>query len=165
MTESLFNDKTKFIEKDLRTKSIEELLFIYYNVEKYVFQIMEDEEEESLKLFENLKKNINDLDNNNKEYKNVLKEIDDLNSKIIDKEKNIEQLLNEKLDLEKKNSKQFIYDLLTKKIDEKYKKPKEELVKDFSQKKISFQEYIQKFKELGSKYFYYNNLAQQLEKV
>jgi hypothetical protein len=105
MTESLFNDKTKFIEKDLRTKSIEELLFIYYNVEKYVFQIMEDEEEESLKLFENLKKNINDLDNNNKEYKNVLKEIDDLNSKIIDKEKNIEQLLNEKLDLEKKKFK------------------------------------------------------------
>ena len=32
MNESLFNDKTKFIEKDLRTKSIDELLFIYYNV-------------------------------------------------------------------------------------------------------------------------------------
>ena len=61
---------------------------------------MEDEKEESLNLFENLKKNINDLDNNNKEYKNVLKEIDDLNSKLIDKEKSIEQLLNEKLDLE-----------------------------------------------------------------
>ena len=43
---TLIKEKNQQINMDLRSKSIDELLYIYFNIEKYVFEMMKDEKEE-----------------------------------------------------------------------------------------------------------------------
>ena len=50
-------------------------------------------------------------------------------------------------------------------IDEKYSKPKHKLVNDFIEKRISYDDYIQQFKDLGMKHHYYTLLVDKLEKM
>ena len=55
---NLIKEKNLQINQDLRSRSIDELLYIYFNTEKYVFEMMNNEKKENLKLIENLKNKI-----------------------------------------------------------------------------------------------------------
>ena len=161
----LIKDKNQQINQDLRSKSIDELLYIYFNIEKYVFDMMKDEKEENLQLIEDLRNKVRELDQNKASYRTIINELNQYNPKINEKEKEIEDLLNKKDELNQKNTKKNLIENIKQKINENYKKPKDQIIKDFFHKKITYEEYMEKFKETAFKYYYYNLMAQQVDKI
>ena len=160
--DSLIKSKLTLIENDLKGKSIDDLLYIYFNTEKYTFNFLNEEKNENQKLIENLNRDLLQMDNNKNEYQNYTKQIEQLKSSILEKERNISNLLNEKRELEQKNNKQHIIEVLKKKIEEKYEIPKKQLINDLMNKKLSFEEYTEHYKELGKNYYYYNLLLKEI---
>ena len=139
--DSLIKSKLTLIENDLKGKSIDDLLYIYFNTEKYTFNFLNEEKNENQKLIENLNRDLLQMDNNKNEYQNYIQQIKQLKSSILEKERNISNLLNEKRELEQKNNKQHIIEVLKKEIEEKYEIPKKQLINDLMNKKLSFEEY------------------------
>ena len=162
---NLIKEKNLQINQDLRSRSIDELLYIYFNIEKYVFEMMDNEKKENLKLIENLKNKVKELDKNKASYRNALKEWNKYKVKIKEKEKEIQDLLKKKDELEQKNTKKNLIEIINKKINENYKKPKDMLYKDFFKKKITLEEYMEKFKLAGFNYYYHNLMSQQIDKI
>ena len=162
--DSLIKSKLTLIENDLKGKSIDDLLYIYFNTEKYTFNFLNEEKNENQKLIENLNRDLLQMDNNKNEYQNYIQQIKQLKSSILEKERNISNLLNEKRELEQKNNKQHIIEVLKKEIEEKYEIPKKQLINDLMNKKLSFEEYTEHYKELGKNYYYYNQLVKEISK-
>ena len=162
---NLIKEKNLQINQDLRSRSIDELLYIYFNTEKYVFEMMNNEKKENLKLIENLKNKIKELDKNKASYINALKELNQYKVKINEKEKEIQDLFKKKDELDQKNTKKNLIEIINKKINENYKKPKDMLYKDFFKKKITLEEYMEKFKLAGFNYYYHNLMSQQIDKI
>ena len=160
----LIKNKNQQINQDLRSKSIDELLYIYFNIEKYVFDMMKDEKEENLQLIEDLRNKVRELDQNKASYRTIINELNQYNPKINEKEKEIEDLLNKKDELNQKNTKKNLIENIKQK-NNKNNKPKDQIIKDFFHKKITFEEYMDKFKEAAFKYYYYNLMAQQVDKI
>jgi len=160
--DSLIKSKLTLIENDLKGKSIDDLLYIYFNTEKYTFNFLNEEKNENQKLIENLNRDLLQMDNNKNEYQNYIQQIKQLKSSILEKERNISNLLNEKRELEQKNNKQHIIEVLKKEIEEKYEIPKKQLINDLMNKKLSFEEYTEHYKELGKNYYYYNLLLKEI---
>lgn len=161
--DSLIKSKLTLIENDLKGKSIDDLLYIYFNTEKYTFNFLNEEKNENQKLIENLNRDLLQMDNNKNEYQNYIQQIEQLKSSILEKERNISNLLNEKRELEQKNNKQHIIEVLKKEIEEKYEIPKKQLINDLMNKKLSFEEYTEHYKELGKNYYYYNLLLKEIK--
>jgi len=147
--EKLLSEKIEKIKNDLKNKKLEELLSINDNIEKYVNNYVQQEEKE----IENIKKEINEQIN-----------INQLKNSIVQKQKEIQILLEQKKNLEKQYSKDKIINQLKQEIEEKYNKPKHQLINDLAKGKINFEEYIQQFKIYGMKYNYYLLLIEELEK-
>ena len=147
--EKLLSEKIEKIKNDLNNKKLEELLSINDNIEKYVNNYVQQEEKE----IENIKKEINEQIN-----------INQLKNSIVQKQKEIQILLEQKKNLEKQYSKDKIINQLKQEIEEKYNKPKHQLINDLANGKINFEEYIQQFKIYGMKYNYYLLLIEELEK-
>ena len=147
--EKILEQKLELIKKDMNDKTLEELLSINDNVENYVNNYVKQEENE----IENLKKEIN-----------VQMNINQLKNTIEQKQKEIQFLLAEKKKLENEYSKDKIIYQLNEEIEEKYNKPKHQLINDLAKGKINFEEYIQKFKLYGMKYNYYILLIEEVEK-
>ena len=160
--DSLIKSKLTLIENDLKGKSIDDLLYIYFNTEKYTFNFLNEEKNENQKLIENLNRDLLQMDNNKNEYQNYIQQIEQLKSSILEKERNISNLLNEKRELEQKNNKQNKIEVLKKEIEEKYEIPKKQLINDLMNKKLSFEEYTEHYKELGKNYYYYNLLLKEI---
>ena len=162
---NLIKEKNLQINQDLRSRSIDELLYIYFNTEKYVFEMMNNEKKENLKLIEDLKNKGRELDKNKASYRNALKELNQYKVKINEKEKEIQDLFKKKDELDQKNTKKNLIEIINKKINENYKKPKDMLYKDFFKKKITLEEYMEKFKLAGFNYYYHNLMSQQIDKI
>ena len=163
--ESLIRNKITQIENDLKGKSIDDLIYIYYNTEKYAFNFLNEEKNENSKLIKNLNNKLSEINKIKNEYDSHCQQIKQLISSIEEKEQNIKNLLNEKRQLEQKNNKQHIIQTLTNEIDEKYKKPKQQLLNDLMNRKITFEEYTERFKKFGKNYYYYNILVQQINNL
>ena len=163
--DALIKKKLNQIENDLKGKSLDDLLYIYYNTEKYTFNFLNEEKNENSALINNLNKKLSEVDKSKNENENYIAQINQLKNQIEEKEKNIKKLLNEKRILEQKNNKQNIINALNKEIDEKYKNPKKQLLNDIINKKISFEEYTERFKELGKNYYYYDILVKQINNL
>ena len=147
--EKLLSEKIDLIKNDLKNKNLEELFMINDNIEKYANNYFKKEEKE----IENIKKEINEQIN-----------INQLKNSIIQKQKEIQILIDQKKNLEKQYSKNKIIKQLKDEIEEKYNKPKHQLINDLAKGKINFEEYIQKFKLYGMKYNYYILLIEEVEK-
>ena len=147
--EKILEQKLELIKKDMNDKTLEELLSINDNVENYVNNYVKQEENE----IENLKKEIN-----------VQMNINQLKNTIEQKQKEIQFLLAEKKKLENEYSKDKIICQLNEEIEEKYNKPKHQLINDLANKKINFEQYIERFKFYGMKYNYYKLLIEELKK-
>ena len=110
---NLTKSKMTLIENDLKGKSIDDLLYIYYNTEKYAFNFLNEEKNENKQLIENLNGQLSEIENNKNEFQNYIQQIQQLKSLIVEKENNISRLLNEKRQLEQKNNKQYIIQILS----------------------------------------------------
>lgn len=172
MMENFLNSKeneikkiTSNIETDLKTKNLKDLLFIYYNTEKYAYDFFEPQRKENENLLaevEDLVTKVNTFQRN-KQY--IQSQVEMYQKEIDEKEKNLIQLTQEKGLLERSLDKNSIIKQLRLEIEEQYNKPKSKLINDFIDKKISYEEYIKEFKELGVKYHYYSILVDKLEKA
>ena len=153
------------IEIDLRNKTIPELLYIYYNTEEFAYNYMSQKRRENENLLadiEDMTAKVESFQQDQFYYKG---QIEGCQQQIEEKERNIQNLIKEKMSLERKFDKNEIVRTLKSEIDEKYSKPKHRLVNDFIEKKISYDDYVQQFKELGMKYHYYTLLVDKLEKM
>ena len=147
--EKILEQKLELIKNDLKDKTLEELLLINDNIENYVSNYVKQEENE----VENLKNEINQQVN-----------ITELKYTIEQKQKEIQNLLEEKKKLESEYSKDKIINQLNQEIEEKYNRPKHQLINDLANKKINFAQYIEQFKLYGMKYNYYKLLLEELKK-
>ena len=66
--------------------------------------------------------------------------------------------------LESEYSKDKIINQLNQEIEEKYNRPKHQLINDLANKKINFDQYIEQFKLYGMKYNYYKLIIEELKK-
>ena len=105
INDNLTKSKMTLIENDLKGKSIDDLLYIYYNTEKYAFNFLNEEKNENKQLIENLNGQLSEIENNKNEFQNYIQQIQQLKSLIVEKENNISRLLNEKRQLEQKYNK------------------------------------------------------------
>lgn len=156
---------TSNIEADLKTKNLKDLLWIFYNAEKYAYGFFESQRKENENLLvevEDLVAKANSIQSN-KQY--IQSQVEMYKKQIEEKEQNLIQLMQEKALLDRTLDKNSIIKQLRLEIEEQYNKPKSKLINDFIDKKISYDEYIKEFKELGVKYHYYTILVDKLEKI
>jgi len=146
--EQILSQKIEMIKNDMKTKKLEELLEINDHVENYVDNYVKQEQLEIEKI--------------QKEIDNQV-EINKLKLAIEKKQKDVQNLLEEKRKLEKEFSKDKIINQLKQEIEEKYNKPKHLLINELKNGNINFEQYIQKFKEYGMKYNYYSLIIEELK--
>ena len=146
--EQILSQKIEMIKNDMKTKKLEELLEINDHVENYVDNYVKQEQLEIEKI--------------QKEIDNQV-EINKLKLAIEKKQKDVQNLLEEKKKLEKEFSKDKIINQLKQEIEEKYNKPKHLLINELKNGNINFEQYIQKFKEYGMKYNYYSLIIEELK--
>lgn len=153
------------IEIDLRNKTIPELLFIYYNTEQYAYNYMSQQRRENENLLADIEEMTAKVESFQQDQFYYKSQIEGCQQQIEEKEQNIQNLIREKMSLERKFDKNEIVRKLRSEIDEKYSKPKHKLVNDFIEKRISYDDYIHQFKDLGMKHHYYTLLVDKLEKM
>ncbi len=62
INDNLTKSKMTLIENDLKGKSIDDLLYIYYNTEKYAFNFLNEEKNENKQLIENLNGQLSEIE-------------------------------------------------------------------------------------------------------
>lgn len=139
-------------------KSIEDLLFIYYNLEQYSFEFLKKEQSENERLLCEVNELYQQLQSRQTDFSVYQKEIEQT-------EKEIESLQKQKGQFEKKYHKEEIIAKLDKYIEEKFHKPKSQLIADFHNKKIGFEEYKVQFKESAMNYYYYTIIKEKLNAI
>ena len=71
INDNLTKSKMTLIENNLKGKSIDDLLYIYYNTEKYAFNFLNEEKNENKQLIENLNGQLSEMENKKMNFKYI----------------------------------------------------------------------------------------------
>ena len=88
--------------------------------------------------------------------------LDDYKKQYAIKEAELFKLKDEKKKIDSQITVEGLQSNLKKHIDVKYAKPKQQLVNDFLANKVGLNEFVDKFKDLNSKYHYYSIIKDKL---
>lgn len=152
------NNVTREFMQTLKGKSIDDLLFVYYNLDHYSFDFLKKERSENERLLNEVNDLYLQLQSRKADFSGYQKEIEET-------EKSIESLHKQKSQYDKLYQKDEIMGKLDKYIEEKLYKPKSQLISDFHNKKIEYDEYKNKFKELALNYYYYTIIREKLNSI
>ena len=115
-----------------------------------------------MKLANDLHEKLGKMKSNSEKHQNLKLQMDEVKDQLNEKETILNSLVEQKNALNKQFDKQGILKNLKKELDEKYKKPKDMLVEEVTKKKISLDDFREKFKEIGYNYSYHEILYQKL---
>ena len=150
------------LKDDLKSKSIEELIYLNFNPSFYIeksTQALRQENEQLISELNELNKN---YQANKLEYDNIIKMLDDYKKQYAVKEGELYNLINEKKKIDSQITVEGLQNALKKHIDVKYAKPKQQLINDFLGSKIGLNEFVDKFKELNENFHYYSIIRDKL---
>ena len=162
MNENNEQNLIKEIRADLEKKSIEELIYINFNPEHYVVQFTQNNRNANEALINEVKQLSMCYENKKMEYENVRGNSENYKMQYEQKEKELRELTNQKQRIDGQLSVDKLILEMGKFIEENYQKPKSQLISDFMSKKITLDEFQEKFKELTKNYHYYSIIKDKL---
>lgn len=150
------------LAKDLSTRSLEELIYIHFNQDEYMFDFTKKQREKNMQLFQEVTELSNTNENLKNQYENSKTII--LENKFIceQSENELREITNQKQLLDGRFTVECLMDEMKKNIDENYQKPRQRLVNEFNSKQIDFDNFKNKFKDLSMKYHYHNIIKEKL---
>jgi len=148
--------------KDLSNKSIEELIYINFNQDEYIFDFAKKQRERNQQLFQEVTELSNITESLKNEYESMKTSISDFKTKYEESEKELRELYNQKEIIDGKFTVEALIEEMKKNIDENYQKPRQKLVNEFNNKLIDFDKFKENFKDLSMKYHYHNIIKEKL---
>jgi hypothetical protein len=153
---------TQELVKDLNNKSIEELIFINFNQDDYVYEFTNKQRQNNAQLLQEVSGLSENTEKLKAQYEEIKAKIDDTKKQYEEKEKELREVYNQKQLLDSKFTVEKLIEEIKKNIDENYQKPRQKLINEFLSKKIDFETFKENFKELSMKYHYYNLIKDKL---
>ena len=148
--------------KDLSNKSIEELIYINFNQDEYIYDYSKKQREKNLQLFQEVTELSTITENLKNEYEELKTSISDFKNKYEESEKELRELYKQKQIIDGRFTVEALIDEMKKNVDENYQKPRQKLVNEFNSKQIDFEKFKENFKELSMKYHYHNIIKEKL---
>ena len=150
------------LKEDLKSKSIEELIYLNFNPSFYIeksTQALRDENERLLSELNELNKS---YQTNKLQYDNIINMLNDYKRQYEIKEKELYKLIEEKRKIDGQITLDVLQNALKQHIDNKYAKPKQKLINDFLSSKINLNEFTEQFKQLNENFHYYSIIKDKL---
>ncbi len=152
----------KNLKDDLKSKSIEELIYLNFNPTFYVEKSTQSLREQNEQLIKELNELNKSYQTNKLQYDNIINMLNDYKSQFYAKEQELNNLMQEKRRIDGQVTVEGLQNALNSYIETNYYKPKQKLNNDFLNGKISLNEFTEKFKELNQNYHYYSIVKDKL---
>ena len=158
------NDQTilKTLKEDLKSNSIEELIYLNCNPTCYVEKSTQNLREQNEKLLSELNELNKSYQTNKVQYDNIINMLNDYKQQYTVKENELNSLLNQKKMIESQVTVDGLQNALKSYIDTKCYKPKQQLTNDFLSGKINLYEFTDQYKTLNQNYHYYSIVKDKL---
>ena len=150
------------LKEDLKSKSIEELIYLNFNPSFYVEKSTQSLREENEKLLSELNDINKNYQTNKLQYDNIIKMLNDYKSQYSAKEQELYNLIEQKKAIDGQITVDGLQNALKTFIDMNYYKPKQQLTNDFLSGKVSLSDFEDKFKNLNQNYHYYSIVKDKL---
>ena len=150
------------LKEDLKSKSIEELIYLNFNPSFYIEKSTQALREENEKLLADLNELNKTYQTNKLQYDNIINMLNNYKQQYDIKEKELYRLIEEKKKIDGQLTLEGLQNALKSLIDTKYAKPKQKLVNDFLSGKINLNEFTDQFKQLNQNYHYYSIIKDKL---
>ena len=152
----------KDIADDLNKKSLEELIYINFNPEHYVNEFTSDGRKANENLLNEVKELNRQYEEKKSQYESIKSNIENCKAQYEQKENELKNLYQQKQNIESNVTVEKLIQELGNYIQQNFNQPKEQLVKDFLNKKIDFETFKNQFKDLTLKYHYYSIIKDKL---
>ena len=150
------------LKEDLKSKSIEELIYLNFNPSFYIEKSTQALREENEKLLSELNDLNKSYQTNKLQYDNIINMLNDYKQQYGIKEKELYQLIDEKKKIDGQLTLEGLQEALKNHISQKYAKPKQQLINEFLSSKVSLNEFTEQFKQLNQNYHYYSIIKDKL---
>jgi hypothetical protein len=150
------------ITKDLSTKSIEELLFIYFNQDDYVYEFTQKARNNNNTLLSEVCELSDTTEKLKTQYEEIKTVIDEFKKQYEQKEAELKEAYSQKQIIDSNFTVEKLSEELRKNIEENYQKPRQKLINEFLSKKVDLETFKESFKDLSTKYHYYNLIKDKL---
>lgn len=155
---ALMND----MEAKLKSKSIEELIYINFNPEHFIDEFTQEGRRANENLLNEVKALSQQYNQKKAEYDNIKAGIEQCKVQYEQKENELRDLYSKKQMIDSQMSVDMLMDQMKKMIEETYQRPRQQLISELMNKKITFEEFQDKFKDLTVKYHYYSIIKDKL---
>ena len=150
------------LKDDLKSKSIEELIYLNFNPSFYVEKSTQGLREQNEKLLLELNELNKTYQTNKLQYDNIKKMLDDYKAQYTAKEQELMRLKSQKEAIDGQITPEGLQNALKSFIDMNYYRPKQQLTNDFLSGKVSLSDFEDKFKNLNQNYHYYSIVKDKL---
>ena len=150
------------LKDDLKSKSIEELIYLNFNPSFYVEKSTQGLREQNEKLLLELNELNKTYQTNKLQYDNIKKMLDDYKAQYSSKEQELMRLKSQKEAIDGQITPEGLQNALKSFIDMNYYKPKQQLTNDFLSGKVSLSDFEDKFKNLNQNFHYYSIVKDKL---
>ena len=152
----------KNLKDDLKSKSIEELIYLNFNPTFYVEKSTQSLREQNEKLLLELNELNKNYQTNKLQYDNIINMLNDYKQQYSVKENELNMLLNEKKQIDGAITVEGLQNALKSYIDINCYKPKQQLTNDFLSGKVNLYEFTDQFKKLNQDFHYYSIVKDKL---
>ena len=146
----------KNLKDDLKSKSIEELIYLNFNPTFYVEKSTQSLREQNEKLLSELNELNKNYQTNKVQYDNIINMLNDYKQQYSVKEQELNSLLQQKKMIESQVTVDGLQNALKNYIETNCYRPKQQLTNDFLSGKVNLFEFTEKFKNLNQNYHYYS---------
>ena len=150
------------LKDDLKSKSIEELIYLNFNPSFYIEKSTQGLREQNEKLLFELNELNKTYQTNKLQYDNIKKMLDDYKAQYSTKEQELMRLKSQKEAIDGQITPEGLQNALKSFIDMNYYRPKQQLTNDFLSGKVSLSDFEDKFKNLNQNYHYYSIIKDKL---
>ena len=150
------------LKDDLKSKSIEELIYLNFNPSFYIEKSTQGLREQNEKLLLELNELNKTYQTNKLQYDNIKKMLDDYKAQYSTKEQELMRLKSQKEAIDGQITPEGLQNALKSFIDMNYYRPKQQLTNDFLSGKVSLSDFEDKFKNLNQNYHYYSIVKDKL---
>ena len=152
----------KNLKDDLKSKSIEELIYLNFNPTFYVEKSTQSLREQNEKLLSELNELNKNYQTNKVQYDNIINMLNDYKQQYSVKEQELNSLLQQKKMIESQVTVDGLQNALKNYIETNCYRPKQQLTNDFLSGKVNLFEFTEKFKTLNQNYHYYSIVKDKL---
>ena len=158
------NDQTiiKNLKDDLKSKSVEELIYLNFNPTFYVEKSTQNLRQQNEQLISELNELNKNYQTNKLQYDNIVNMLNDYKQQYRIKEEELNALKQQKAKIDGQVTAEGLQNALKSFIDINYYKPKQQLTNDFLTGKVSLYEFTDKYKQLNLNYHYYSIVKDKL---